>query len=265
MAIAFGTSALASEASAFSLVSASAPAPAGFGANPQADCPAGKHTLSGGVLSSGAFNSSDTLLLSPGDGPDPGTYHDDSYRVVMVAFEDVTVTSYAICRNGPVVYRHKSIDDGLSPGERDTRTVRCPRGYRVTGGGANSPESAEVKSSRPVDDGTAWEGSVEDPDIATDWGVSALCVDGALAKTLTYKVSAGTVPAGEQGNTITDCPGHNGLVGGGTYIGPGASNLNSTAPVDVDEGWRSYVDHLGIGPALHYKTYAICSPQRTPE
>jgi hypothetical protein len=255
-----GAAALAPRASALSFVAESENAAADFGAAPIAECPLGRKVLGGGVLSSGGFNSSETVGNRSSDGPDAGNEIDDAWQGFVESYLAVTVTTYAICRNGSVVTRHKSIDF-VGPGERATRTVSCPRGYRVTGGGVASPEDIEVKATRPVNEGRAWEGSVLNVGIATDWGISAFCVDGAFAKHLVYEVTPGTAAAGEQDGNATDCPGHDGLVGGGTYVGPGESNLNTTAPL-YNEAWRSYVDHLGVGPSLQYKTYAICFKQR---
>jgi hypothetical protein len=155
--------------------------------------------------------------------------------------------------------RKKSIDV-LGPSERATKTVSCPRGYRVTGGGVISPDDIEVKGTRPVNDGRAWEGSVLNVGIATDWGISAFCVSGVFANHLVYKVHADTAEAGDADEDFIDCP-HSGLVGGGTRIvGRGGSNLNSTYP-EADDTWISVVDATGLS-SVGYETYAICFKQR---
>lgn len=246
--------ALAPPAGAVSFTAASEGATAEFGAAPVAECPAGKHVLGGGVIASGGFGTSD--IEASTDWTDMGSPFPAAWRGVVIGFADTTVTTYAACRIEDVFERHKSFEF-IGAGERLSGTVHCPRGYRVTGGGLSSPERDEVKGTRPVDGGKAWEGTLLNGDLATDWGVSVLCVEDPFAKHLVYEVEAGKVDAGEQDSTHVDCPGRDGLVSGGTYIDPGGSNLNTTAPIS-NEGWQSYVDHVGVGPTLHYKTYAIC-------
>jgi hypothetical protein len=229
-----------------------------FGAAPEAMCSGRRHVLGGGVLSTAGFDGTDVLGLRPSAAPDAPYY--DAWRAVATASEAATVTTYAACRAQAVYHQHKAFAIGV--GERKTRVVHCPRGFRVTGGGVTSPETTEVKSTRPTDDGKAWEGSLfNSGDIGTDWGMHVFCADGNFAKHLVYKHSTDQAATGEQEGLITDCPGRDGLVGGGVYIGPGDSNLNTTAPLG-DHAWRSYVDHVSIGPPLQFKNYAICFHQR---
>ena len=231
-----------------------------FGAAPIAECPLGKKVLGGGVRGGIEYNSSTIVGLRSDDGPDPGTVIDDAWQGFAVASSEVTIGAYAACRAGSVVRRQKSIDF-LASGERASKTVGCPRGYRVTGGGVTSSDEIEVKATHPTDDGKAWEGAALNVGIGTSVGIRAYCVGGSFAKHLVYKKSSDTADAGQQEEDFIDCYNH-ALVGGGTSVaGRRQSNLRSTYP-EANDTWISDVDAVGLGP-VSFKTYAICFKQRS--
>lgn len=85
-------------------------------------------------------------------------------------------------RRGPTVVqvtRHKAGPE-VAPFDFSRATVRCPRGYIVTGGSA-SPGATETTFEAPSSNGKAWVVSAFNPGPTGNYGVhaSAVCVKGA--------------------------------------------------------------------------------------
>lgn len=253
-----GSGALAAHASAVSYVTGTGSAgPSGQG-NATAECAPGQKVLGGGVFSSGAHGVSFINATHPflGNGPT------NEWRGFVDAYSGVTITVDAICQGGGVAstleYRQADGQVGAAV-SRKTKTAHCPNGYQVTGGGVTNSaifNQIDVKISRPVDGGTAWEGQVRAFQGAGGlMSVYAICATGGFANHLVYRSKSATAEAGTQESKLVNCPGNAKVVGGGAAARKALSAVNSTGVINTGN-WVSYVYAYSVD--AKFTTYAVC-------
>jgi hypothetical protein len=235
-----------------------------LGDDSQANCPAGTRAAGGGIVSSGAYNSSYVNSLYPAEGFDGNDREDDAFRVYLDALQNVTLTGRAVCVGGPAAdkLRYKQERTKVAAGKAKTLRASCPGSSKVTGGGLQNSASfgdAELKTTRPVNRGRAWEGTMRNLGTTRQkmW-VTAICASGKLAKGLSYRHTEETAGAGTQTSASTDCPGNDLATSGGVKVTKAASNVNSVYPDDGGGASQSYVD-AGPGGPVSFTNYAVCA------
>jgi hypothetical protein len=227
----------------------------------QADCPDGQRALGGGVVSSGAYDSSYVNATYPEDGQDAKDRRDDAWRTYVDALSNVDITARVVCLDGKAAKSLKYLREIKHVPEGGTRSVRasCPQGYKVTGGGLSNSgvfDEAEVKGTRPVDRNTAWEGTVRNISTHTEKiFVDVVCARGAFAKGLKYRDENGKADPHTQSSVATDCPGGGTATGAGVLVKRAASNVNTV--ITTDDSSQAYVDATGSKP-VRFTNYVIC-------
>ena len=122
-------------------------------------CPAGQKVLGGGTFTN-ADNADQVNVIvgtRPADGDDQGTKLDDGWT----GFHDTGATpaggasAIALCQGGKVASKLKfrQRQFGIAADSVKTKTVDCPRNYKVTGGGVDASgtfDATEVEGTRPV-------------------------------------------------------------------------------------------------------------------
>jgi hypothetical protein len=246
--------------------------------SPVAECTGGRSVSAGGST----VNESGTQTLGqrPVDGADANDKPGDVFeaRVRISGFGDL-VTVHAVCTDdGQKVKTKKVIVDPEGTGCdaapvsdvcTASRIPLCPKGTRVTGGGAFlESANGRIRASGPADgpDGDAahddgWLGAVnvQVPDVGSEQ-VTVYAICSKSPKGLKY-VSESTIDGAP---VSVECPAAHKVVGGGSSI---ESNGESTyvadsIPVDTDDanskpdnGWGiSAVGALGETVVVH----AIC-------
>lgn len=227
----------------------------------EADCADGERALGGGILSTGNYDTSDLNASYPTDGPDSNERSDDAWRAYIDAYDLVSITVKVACVGGNPTKNLKYRDDVARVPKGATKALRvgCPRGYKVTSGGVSNSgvfEQAELKTSRPVDGNTSWEGAIRNlTSHRLKIFVSAVCARGSFAKGLAYRQKTREADPDSQAAALSNCPVGGTAVGGGVRVKGALSNVNTNV-INVSSS-ISYVDATGGNP-VEFTNYLIC-------
>jgi Abnormal spindle-like microcephaly-assoc'd, ASPM-SPD-2-Hydin len=231
-----------------------------------ATCPPDQRILGGGLFSQAEFDKSAVVGTRPFDGLDVDSQPDDGWEgIVDTGDVGSGLPFYAagVCQGGRVAsrlkYRQQTVVVGA--GSRRTKSVQCPKGYKVTGGGVTGEgvyDSREVEGTRPLRRGRGWKGRVNNfsanPQTMT---VDAICATGRFARKLVYRTKPHVTVPGQGVNLGHRCPGDSKLTGGGLLAPPSPTVVGALTEQGPPAKFVGRVDETG-STATTVKTYVIC-------
>jgi hypothetical protein len=242
------------------------------------DCPSGSKVTGGGISISSTSTTSEVASTRPVDGADANDKRDDAWKVTgnNGLGPDTNMSAYAICST-TLSLKRVSASRTVSSGEQKRKTVDCPSGTDLVGGGVHITGSYQsnrmettIFASYPASDHGGWVGIANNPQNVDEddetMTTYAICAESG---TYAYVQDTGQVGGGAQDGVTVTCPAFTKVIGGGGKAGGSTPNnlynsLNSSFPFDddidgdEDDGWAALMNNPAFASPVNITAYAVC-------